>query len=78
MNKHPRGKIRDDDEGVHQVAIFNRGNTVIVDFLGKRLSWLGFDISTAQALGIALLTKVDELKASIKKGKIKDSEVHAE
>lgn len=39
MNRYPRGKLNDDDDGELMIAITEQDNTVIISF-GKMVSWI--------------------------------------
>lgn len=48
-NRHPRGKVTQDDEGELKLAVYHKDGTVFVDF-GKQTAWIGLDAATAHQL----------------------------
>lgn len=64
MNKYPRGKLSEDDEGEISFKIALKDKTVIIDF-GKPVSWLGMPREQAVSLALVLLRKVGATKISV-------------
>jgi hypothetical protein len=56
MNNYPRGKLSADDEGELTIAIYERDNTIIIDF-GKDISWLGLSKKEAQEFALNILRR---------------------
>jgi hypothetical protein len=61
MNRYPRGKLSDDDQGEADMAITVRDRTVIIAF-AKPMDWIGMDKATAIRFGCALIARANEIK----------------
>ena len=61
MDKYPRGKLCDDDEGACYITVFDRDKTVIIDF-GKELKWIGIDSIAAKKLALSILNCAEEIE----------------
>lgn len=62
MNKYPRGKFNQHDEGALRIGVTHKDNTVLIDF-GKSVSWVGMDRDTALNLARALEKHANECKS---------------
>lgn len=60
MEKYPRGKLSDDDEGAVRIAIGVRDKTLVIDF-GKDLSWIGMGKAEAIEFANAIIKRAEEL-----------------
>lgn len=61
MNKYPRGKFNQDDEGALRIVVTHKDNTVLIDF-GKTVSWVGMDKDTALKLAKSIEKHANECK----------------
>lgn len=61
MNKYPRGKLNEDDEGQLEIAIVVKDKTIIIDF-GKPIAWIGLDKDSAMNLVALIIDKVNSIK----------------
>lgn len=55
-NQYPRGKLSEDDEGVLEIKIAERDNTIIIDF-GKPVVWLGMPVDQAESFANLILAE---------------------
>lgn len=60
MNKYPRGKLNETDEGALNIRLTNKNDTVIIDF-GKNVSWIGLDKQTAIDFASMILKHADSI-----------------
>jgi len=60
MIKYPDGKLKEDDEGALQMAVFIKDGRLIIDF-GKELSWIGFAKQDVKNLVDLLNSKLKNL-----------------
>jgi hypothetical protein len=63
MNRHPRGKVNQDDEGELKLAVYHKDGTVFIDF-GKTTAWIGFDASTAKAFADLINSHAQAIEAT--------------
>ena len=61
--QYPRGKLREDDEGVLPMKIDTRDKTIVLSF-GQLVSWIGLSADDALSLAVILV----ERAAAIKEG----------
>jgi len=64
MNQYPRGKLKDDDEGVLPIRIGERDGTVIIDF-GKEVSWIGMSKPEAIEFAKTIMKRAGAKKIEI-------------
>lgn len=64
MNQYPRGKLNDDDEGMLNIAIGERDQTVIIDF-GKPVVWIGMSKPEIVQFATTLLKRAGAKKVEI-------------
>ncbi len=61
MNRFPRGKLKDDDEGELEVSIGILDSAVVINF-GKPITWIGLGVEEARGLAELLLKHASELE----------------
>lgn len=59
--KYPRGKLKEDDEGVLETRICADQGRVIIDF-GKSVVWIGLDADLAEAMAQILLYRAKQAR----------------
>ena len=60
MEKYPKGKMSENDEGALAIVFFIKNERLVIDF-GKDLSWVGFDRGSLRTFIDALENKYKEL-----------------
>lgn len=61
MNKYPRGKLNEDDQGAAYIAVGIEKDAVVIKF-GKPMTWLGMARKEALALADAITKHAEMLK----------------